>query len=159
MRCLLLLSLALLSGCNVDRIAQLEKENRELRQTLDTKMKVLTLELQDKCAKQAQSEFTALGFKENNDNWQASFENHYNAKLNKCVMEVRTQDTSSSGILHTITVTDAFERKEFADLVFKFTSEFVDQVLQCRVTTSDGEEKRCRSEEEFNTLIKQYMEQ
>ena len=62
MRWLLLCSLLLLSGCNTEKIAQLEKENKELQARLAAQEGRNLLDLQEKCSKQARSEFNAEGW-------------------------------------------------------------------------------------------------
>lgn len=80
MRLLLPCLLVLLSGCNADKIARLEKENKELREQLDAATKSANLELQSKCSAQARTLFThsysTLPL--------ATFTNRYNATVNRC---------------------------------------------------------------------------
>ena len=75
--------------------------------------------------------------------------NHYNQKLNKCFMQVESSDVMGTGK----TISDAFEGKVYAVLGLRG-----DEVKKCSVTLPSGEERICHSSEEFDALVKQYME-
>lgn len=149
-------------GCgNSDRIAQLESQNRELTAKLEALTKSKTLDLQEQCAKQAREEFKFM-------KWDkeplASYTNHYNAKLNKCFVEIQSTDakTAPPDIITNKTVSDAFEGKGYGEYIWK--SDRVKKYwevppLQCKVTLPSGEDKFCHSSDEFDQLLKQYMEQ
>ena len=153
MRFLPLFQIALLCGCNADKIAQLDKENKELRANLTT------IELQEKCSRQALSEFKDIGYdgpEYKTAEKSANLANHYNADLNKCFMEVDTSDFTKSTIddnYSDITISDAYERKEYA--AFALISY---DVVDCYVLKSSGEKQRCKSVDEFKELIRQFME-
>jgi hypothetical protein len=168
MRWSLLSAIFLLSACNTDKIAQLEKQNRELtKQTQELKAQLgsaftsTSLELQSKCAEQARAVYNADGW---NVEKMARFTNHYNQKLNKCFIQIEQTDTktSSSHIWMSKNVSDAFERKEYGDYMWR--SDKVKKYWEvppviCKVMLPSGEEKFCHSTDEVDTLIKQYMEQ
>ncbi len=108
--------------------------------------KTASLDLQERCAKQAHEEFLNLGWKKHEG---AVFANHYNQKLNKCFMQVENSDVMGTWT----TVSDAFEGKVYAVLGLHG-----DQIKKCSVTLPSGEEKICHSSDEFDALVKQYME-
>jgi hypothetical protein len=149
-------------GCgNSDRIAQLESQNRELTAKLEFLTKTRSLDLQEQCAKQSREVFKS-------GKWDkdplADYTNHYNAKLNKCFIEIQSTDakTAPPAIFTNKTVSDAFEGKGYGEYMWK--SDRVKKYgevppLQCKVTLLSGEEKFCHSSDEFDQLIKQYMEQ
>jgi hypothetical protein len=149
-------------GCgNGERIAQLEKQNRELTAKLEALGKSKTLDLQEQCAKQAEEVFK---FGKWDKESLADYTNHYNATLNKCFIEIQSMDakTAPPDIFTNKTVSDAFEGKGYGEYMWK--SDRVKKYwevppLQCRVTLPSGEERFCHSSDEFDQLIKQYMEQ
>src|SRR5260370_24897783 len=114
MRWLALSTMLLLSACNADRIAQLEKQNKELAAKLEAVSKQTSLDLQERCAKQARAEFKAEG---NEKDQMTSFTNHYNARLDTCFMEVTSSAGSGKGKAYGPSiyrsVSDAFEGKSY----------------------------------------------
>ncbi len=122
-------------------------------------LKTATLDLQEKCAKQALKEFKNYW----EDRPMADFRNHYNVKLNKCFMQVQSLD------LHTAPgrryfykiLYDAFEGKDYAEYAHmseKNKADWEVPPFMCKVTLLSGEERICHSPEEFDALVKQYME-
>ena len=121
-----------------------------------------TLELQSKCAKQAQEEFNSEGWSKDA---LAGFTNHYNAKLNKCFIQVDSTDPKTAGdgtIFTSTTVSDAFVGKVYGE--YNWKSDKVKKYWEvapfmCKVTSPSGQETFCHSDDEFKTAMKQYMEQ
>jgi hypothetical protein len=119
-----------------------------------------TLDLQEKCAKQAQKAFDKMQFQ---DRTLASFTNHYNVKLNRCFIETE-QEMVPGGpdIFWTYKfVSDAYEGKDFGSYVWhsdKVKKYWEVPPFQCQVTLPSGEEKLCKSSDEFDDLIKVYMQ-
>lgn len=159
----LLCSVALLAGCNADKIAQLERENMELRS------KFTVMELQDKCSKQALLEFKEGGWDKHEyqaDNKMASFTNHYNVTLNKCFMEVDYRDSTEvtqDGVMRVWNreILDAYERKDYAEFTLMprpGKSRWETDPTDCHIVKADGTMQWRKSEEEFNQLIKQLMD-
>jgi hypothetical protein len=126
-------------------IRQQHQQVQQLNEKLESTSKATALELQEKCAKQAREGFKLLGWDKHET---ASFSNHYNAKLNKCFLQIEDTNTEMTWD----TVSDAFEGKVYAVLGLHG-----DGVRKCSVTLP-SEEKTCHSKEEFSALVKQYME-
>ena len=163
MRWLFLSPLLFLAACNTDRIAQLEKQNKELAAKLDAVSKQTSLELQDRCAKQARTEFKGEG---NDKTPMTGFVNHYNAKLDKCFMEVSSFAGSGTGKSYVPTiyrsVSDAFEGEVYAEYFWRNdTGKKYWEVapFMCKVTLLNGEETFCKTTQEYEELIKPYMQQ
>ena len=158
MRSLLLVPILLLNSCDSDRIAKLEKKTADLAAKLDAQGRAANLTLQEQCSRQAERSFKNNGW----DKEQlASFENHYNVKLNKCF--VKTEDTGTKYGSPTVSksVSDAFEGKIYGNYLWinsKKQKYWEVKPLECTVTASSGEEKTCESDQEFDQLIKIYME-
>lgn len=158
MRWLLLSAAVLLSACNVERIAQLEKQNKELAAKLEAVTKQTSLDLQERCAKQARAEFKAG----DNEKEPMSFTNHYSAKLDKCFIEVTSSaDSGNVPNTHRI-VSDAFEGKVYAEYHWRNDTGkkyWEVEPFMCRVVLQTGEETFCKTTAEYEALIKQYMQQ
>jgi hypothetical protein len=94
----------------------------------------------------------------------ANFENHYNAKVNKCFVQVSNMGSTRKPYVPTVNriVFDAFEGKGYASYMWmnnQGKKYWEVPPYECTVTSLTGEEKHCASVEEFDELIKQFMEQ
>jgi hypothetical protein len=143
-------------GCNQDKLARLEKENRDLAAKLAATIQAVNLDAQAKCAQQSRAEFDAQAWPKTS---MASFTNHYNQKLNKCFMETVTTPSDLKPYVPTSfrTVADAFEGKVYADYFWRnATNKKYWEVAptECKVTTLTGETVFCKSTEEYEQLIK-----
>ena len=147
-------------------LRQQARRIQELAARLDSiQSKTASVDLQDRCAKQARVEFEddraadeKLGLARNQV---TQFENHYNAKLGKCFVKLQSFGTKEPIQIST-RVVDAFESKEYAEYLWqvdknKKASE--NPPFRCEVTMPSGEERVCRSDDEFDALIKRYMEE
>jgi hypothetical protein len=86
----LMLASACTSQQDKDRITQLERQNLALQDEVKRQRDVVSLDLQDKCSKQAQQQFKANWDPEGKDGSFATYTNHYNSKLKACYMSVVT---------------------------------------------------------------------
>jgi hypothetical protein len=159
---LLVVAVVVLGLYAYSRNAALQEQRRQVRELtakLDSVPKTASLELQEKCAKQAREEFKTY--------WEgregADFSNHYNTKLNKCFIRIQYIDSKTArGDIWTYrTLFDAFEGKEYAEYTWK--SDKVKKYWEvppivCKVTLPSGEEQICHSSEEFDAFVKQYIE-
>ena len=118
-----------------------------------------SLDLQEKCADQARKEFALSGYKPKD---LAGFENHYNQKLNKCfILYQATTPATGSTVFVNKTLNDAFEGKNYAQYAWKSDEHkkyWEVAPFVCQVTTPSSEEKFCHSTEEFEQLVKPYMQ-
>jgi hypothetical protein len=120
------------------------------------------LDLQEKCAKQAQAQFKLDGWDKKSGG--AFFSNHYNEKLNKCFMMIENAGEESSlhdgTFIDTKILLDAFEGKPYAEYIWhsdkgKKYWEVPPQL--CHVWLLNGEKKTCNSSDEFDELVGDYM--
>jgi hypothetical protein len=135
-----------------DRVRQL---NAELKESTS---KSMTFERQGKCAQQAREEFRSEGWEKRET---AGFTNHFNSKLNKCFMEIEDTDVKQGTLITSKTLSDAFEGKVYANYICssdKKKKYWEVPPLECDVTLPTGEKKICHSSDEFDELIKVYME-
>ncbi len=146
---LLAILVGVLSLLLYSRTAALRDQRRqvqELNRKLDSLSRTTSFDLQERCAKQADQEFSNLGWKKHEG---AVLANHYNQKLNKCFMQVENSDVMGTWI----TISDAFEGKVYAVMGLHG-----DEVKKCSVTLLSGEEKTCHAPNEFDALVKEYMQ-
>ncbi|MGC9964284.1 MAG: hypothetical protein ABSE08_02645 [Syntrophobacteraceae bacterium] len=118
-------------------------------------------ELSEKCAKFAAEKFkqgfTQEGCKREEDGMYCStYSNHYSPKLNKCFMLIRTMyhpKDKDAGVGNMKSVLDIHENREIATLYVDQKANFNWKTLDCRVQDQD-----CKSESEWDVLVKPYME-
>ena len=128
---------------------------------LRTQSQIASLELQGRCAKQAREIFRLEGWTEEQN---ATFENHYNEKMNKCFIAERSMSKWKSNddtIFISRNLTDAFEKKSYASYGWKgVKGETAAAVVPfvCYVTPPSGEQQKCHSEKEYDELVKVYLQ-
>jgi hypothetical protein len=92
----------------------------------------------------------------------AGYENHYNETMNKCVIAISDTEPSAGGTFYTSrTVFDAIEGKTYGEYIWqsdKVKKFWEVAPLMCRVTDANGEEHKCKSDDEFKQLLKPYMD-
>lgn len=145
----------LLTACDSERASRLEKENQELRSSLD-------LDAQAKCARDAQSYFVAKYHKTHYDEESGAVldfthQNHYNRKLGKCLITVYEYDLLASGRKwNTTEVFDVYggPQAEIGGYSVLFEADNVQSKYTCEVAG-----KECKSEGEFKEAIKPYTEE
>lgn len=147
------------TGCNQDKIARLERENKELAEKLDSLAKAANLDMQAKCANQATNMFKESGLGKERI---SSYTNHYQPKLNKCFVKFSTLKHEGKGTSIYMSIQDAFEGKGYAE--YYWINNQGQQAWQvkpflCKVTLLSSKETNCQSQEEFDELAKVYMEQ
>ena len=128
--------------------------------TAKLEAKARDFSLQEKCAKQARVEFERWGYAKEAF---ADLTNHYNERLNKCFLALETRSADKSGSYINKFLADAYEGKQYAEYSWfnpsgsgqKFWEVAPDS---CKVTMQSGQEITCKSSEEYDELIKFYME-
>jgi hypothetical protein len=137
-----------------------QKQVRELDAKIEAKAKSGGLELQAQCTKQA-----AIAFKESG--WEkeqmAGYENHYNERLNKCFVIMQNTDVKSTPgqIITSRFLSDAFEGKNLGNYFWESDRKkkyWEVAPFTCDVTVPSGEKKTCKSSDEFEELLKVYMQ-
>ena len=136
--------------------AQLAAISVELS-ALKQQNKSASLDFQVKCSEQAQKAFIQLGFKANDI---ASYQSHYNAKLNKCFID--TENTTFQGKTGWTyrNVYDAVEGRSYGTYVWhteRNKKYWEVPPFMCEVESPQGEKQRCNSKEEFSKLVQIYM--
>ena len=139
-------------------IREQRQQIQALTAKLDSALNVPSLDLQEKCAKQASEEFNLEG---GNQKEGGSFLSHYDGKLKKCFVE--TLDAGVDKIFHkpevNRLVTDAFEGRIYAQYSWMNLKDekYWDVAPSiCKVTfPASGEQRTCHSSKEFDSLVKQ----
>jgi hypothetical protein len=139
---------ALLSACNSDKMAQLEKKNNELAAKLEAVSRAQDLDFQQKCAQGAKEAFRTSGI----SGPTSGFTNHYNTRLRKCFVYM-TSTAPKENLVISAFVQDAFEGKTYGEY-----HQFANGTCYCSAGVGD-DETTCRSFKEFDHLMKPYMEQ
>lgn len=154
------LAIVLCSGCDMkERISRLEKENQELKATVEKNGAVVDYDLQAKCAKDARNWF--------NENWQRDkntalleFTNHYNKSQNKCFIFVEYHYSlfSAGSWTSNMSLWDVYENVKYAAfseqhvIVSDSKTKPTDMMIQCEVR---GE--KCKTLDEFQKGISPYL--
>jgi hypothetical protein len=138
------------------RLADLESKAA----TAKTKSQSNSLEYQEKCAEQARKTFDDLGYKPRK---MAVYENHYNAKFNKCFMLIENTDATYAPTIWTHrSLLDAYEGKVYGDYSWhtvKGKKYWEVPPFMCKVALPTGEDHFCKSDDEFQELARIYMGQ
>lgn len=154
----LLLAVTVGLGVLASQQAATIKEQQGQLVTASDRGKAESLTMQGKCSDQARKVFTSLGYRDGGMN---SFQNHYQTKLNKCMLLLETKNVSGGTVYTFKFVIDAFENKNYGEYTWR-----TDPVkkywevppVSCNVYTISGEKKNCTSEDEFVKLASEYME-
>lgn len=129
-------------------------EIEKLTSRLADKTKRENLELQEKCALQAEKVFRAAGWKADGQQYQS----HFNSKLNKCFMTMEITATSPLTISRFLL--DAYEQKEYGS----FSWAAHKGVISCAITPPEEMRQICKSQEygpswkEYQAFVTRYME-
>lgn len=132
------------------------RQVRELTAKLESASNSARLDLQAKCARQAHEFLSQF---DNRD--VVETRNHYNAGLNKCFVETRTVSFAFGNRSESKVLTDAFEGRDYGSYIFVAKPNEADWQVspaECKVTLPSGGETTCHSSDEFDALIKQYMQ-
>ena len=113
------------------------------------------------CASQAGREFTSLGYSHSVDSKTiASYTNHYNQARSTCFILINSITPSPESILTSKSLSDAFEGKEYASYISNLSTARGTnaRLIDCYALSSSGVKQSCNSDDQFEELIKPYME-
>ena len=150
-----------LSGCDSDRIARLEKQNQELQDQLKKQQTSANLELQSKCSHDAKTWFNENWNRRDKDTTLLDFTNHYNKEMNKCFIVVEYHYSIGDGRgswMNDMTMWDVYENARYAQfseshIMAKDFLKVSDDVISCDPPSGN----KCKSIQEFNNAISSYM--
>jgi hypothetical protein len=118
---------------------------------------LVSLDNQEKCSKSAASIFK--------DDWQDSgsltdshdYKSHYNQNLNKCFIQETTYKVEANGRrISSNYLIDTFERKEYGSFIRIANKEQAD--YEVKPTMCKMLDNYCKSEDEYESFVAQYME-
>lgn len=139
---------------------QLRSQNAELTTKLGDKKMRESLDLQRNCAQQAEKIFHQLGYNLNPTGSNiAVYQNHYNAKLNKCFM-VLTATAMKVTAYGEKYLFDAYEQREYGEYIWQSSklTPHSDEVLSCLLSDPSKPEANCKTKQEFDAFAARYME-
>ena len=117
-----------------------------------------SLELQGRCAKQAAEVFKQEGYKAGD---MADFTNHYSGKMARCFVIISATRVDGNVSSVDKNLSDAFEGKTYGSYTWinrEHKKYWEVAPSECKVTLPSGEEKTCQSDEEWDQLVKAYMD-
>ena len=152
--------LFMMVACGQDeRIANLEKQNQELKAEMEKGRATADYDLQAKCSKDARAWFNE-NWSRDKDTVMLDFSNHYNKSQNKCFILVEFHysiDTNGSWA-NNMTLWDVYENSKFGafteyhTIYFKPVASTSDRVITCELFA-----QKCKTGNEFNGLVQPYL--
>jgi hypothetical protein len=154
---ILLIGVVSLTGVVVYQAITIREQQAQLSAAQD-QFTAASLNFQAKCAGQAKVVFNEFsgGTKDF-----ASYENHYNRKLGKCFVFLRSQSAKQLSATSYGYLADAFENKDVGDF-YIYTADYTKanaKPMSCQVTSLSGQRQQCETEAQFKALIRPYMEE
>lgn len=148
------------TGCDSDRIANLEKQNKELQTELSkSRNAVAEYDLQSKCSKDARGWFSE-NWNRDKDSILLDYTNHYNKGLNKCfiVVEYHYRFMTADSWMNHMSLWDVSENSKYGEfseshvVLQKPDFKIEDKVVECEVAG-----KKCTDLQGFNQIARAYM--
>jgi hypothetical protein len=115
----------------------------------------------ERCAAQAEKKFHDLGFSENSAGPSvAMYADHYDAAKSRCFMTIDSTNYTNTSEIITRFLFDAYEQREFAEYTWMSsqTKKYWEvPPVECKLMPASGEERNCKSEQEYLAFVAQYM--
>jgi len=158
MRALVIIVATLLAACNGGKIAELEKQTKELRAELETQKTIVDLDTQAKCSNEAQRFFTEKYLPRTKQTVILDYTNHYNSKLRKCFIKVewnyRGSPPQERDLFKVVQIADVYENVEYGSVSEHHHSESGQMVSLDYCTVRDVE---CKTSSAFFQSITPLM--
>lgn len=149
-------ALTLAAGCDTEKVARLERQNKELQE----KQTVAEYDLREKCSRDAKAWF--------NENWRRDkdtvlldYTNHYSKAMNKCfiLVEYHYSFGDNGSWMNDMTLWDVHENSKYGNfgeshMIFGIKTGLAPQDS---VHTCEMLDKKCRTLQEFNGLVRSYL--
>ena len=119
-----------------------------------------SMDEQRHCAEAAEKAFARLGY-DSRQNPLSSYENHYSQRLNRCFISTADTHTGKDTVAEDRGLLDALESKQYGSFIWVNSSgkKFWEvKPTECWVLAADGTKQTCTSRDEYETLLKPYME-
>jgi hypothetical protein len=162
MRWLLLTAVLFLGACNTDRIAQLEKQNKEMRAELDRQKTLVDLDTQAKCSNTSRIFFN-INFRRDKDTVLLDYSNHYNKKLGKCFILVEwhynVRPSTTGEWFNVMMLHDVFENNKYAELSEEhlLNINITPVATETRIVRCEVDGQQCKTSDEFGQQTRHYM--
>jgi type II secretory pathway pseudopilin PulG len=159
-RAIILILLAAAVGLGVlasQQAATIKEQQRQIA-AANERRKSEALGLQAQCAKQAKAAWVDGGY---SNSPMASYENHYNATLNKCFIYMQSYQIISGNGYDNRALLDVLENKSYGLYILHVmngSGEGRLRPVKCTVQTVSGEVVDCESKDDFEARVKPYME-
>lgn len=159
MRYIILLLLAATVGLGVlagQQAATIKEQQGQLAAASDRR-KAELLAMQTQCANQAKLTYSELGYKPKD---RAYYRNHFNSRLNKCMLYTESQPSDETGSWDNKALIDVAENNELGSLAWlRFPqSGKSEPPYLCHVQSDSAVRQSCKSDDEYEKLVKAYME-
>ena len=150
----------LIAGCDNDRIAKLEKGNADLKAKVERQSAAVEYDLQARCAKDARAWFNLNWTPRDKNTTYLDYTNHYNSKLNACFIMIgyNFELPQSSNWHNTSSLWNVYENEKYGEFGEGHYYDYLkpgeerSRIVDCTVTGT-----KCNSQQEFNNLVRQYM--
>jgi hypothetical protein len=150
-----------LAGCDTpDRVTHLEKQVQELQTKVSENQTVIDYNLQAKCAKDANTWFDEGWGRGGKGTILLDHTNHYNKALNKCftLVEYHHETDPAPSWTNMVSLWDVYENSKYADFTENHFTYFRPTLTTSNeVFTCECNNKKCKSFDEFNGLVRPYM--
>ena len=127
------------------------------------------LDLQAMCAAQAKKAFQEYAAEDKAENAKlgmstlsVDYQSHYNTKIKKCLIFTEKTYPSGKQTGMAANLWDAFERRNYANWLWVSheTKKYWEQPpISCELTRSYNDKKFCKTREEFDAFVAEYMEE
>jgi hypothetical protein len=147
------------AGCdNSARITRLEKQDQELQAEQKKGQATPDFDLQARCSKDARAWFNET-WSRDKDTIVLDFTNHYNKSLNKCfiLIEFHYVFGKEESWVNDMTLWDVYENSKYGNFSETHEASVKRNYLNDRVSVCRLWEKKCKTLEEFNGLVRPYM--
>jgi hypothetical protein len=147
-------------GCDSgERIRQLEKQNEELKEQIKKEQAVADYDFQAKCGKDAKTWFNE-GWPSDKDTILLTYTNHYNKVQNKCFILIEYHyrlDTNGSWA-NSLSLWDLYENAQYGTFGEQTVIHWKPTYGSEKVLgTCELLDKKCKTAEEFNDLVRPYL--
>lgn len=118
-------------------------------------------ELQELCGKQAETNYRGfvLALSMQNKNATATYTDHYNQKLNKCFVFLTAYGGPKKLNSMSLELDEVNENKTYGYFQSYENAPDHSEVIDCWVLNASGGQQKCHSRNEWDSLIRPYMEQ
>jgi len=161
----LLMFILAIYGCDSDRLKlatdnqRLEKENQELKSEVAKSRSVADYDLQAKCSKDARSWFNEKWGRDK-DTILLDYTNHYHKGLNRCfiLVEYHYAYGGNGSWVNDMIAWDVYENSKFANFS-ELTTVYLKPTYHSEksISTCEVWDKKCKTIDEFNDLVRAYL--